>query len=151
MHVDLLWCHNNGVIAVLVNFNGRFARFIQRREAVSPAGTIRVWVFGNPQIKTVDDTPGGEWFVHDCDLRAFHGNLAQWDELKAWMGARGVTYARGGFHVPFSNGKSLDSYLNDYEEDEYTYRRDDNPRMAIEAWLQVREREAQDVDCHEQK
>lgn len=132
---DFWFVHNNGVTALRPNLNGRFGAMVRQKDD----GGQKCWTFMDPSVY--------EGTVSQADLRAAHGNRNELDELKEWMSERGITWATHGgtasSYVPFSNGawkvvsRRPDGVAeeNDYADSEYAWRRDDSPRMAIEAWF----------------
>ena len=130
---DFWMMHNNNVLAIRPNPDGRFAQMVQQEEGCE---NQKAWVFKNPMVYH------GE--VSQIDLDIFHGNLDQLEELLEWMRSNQMTWTshggQGSSFVPCSNG--YNSYLDysdtvGYAKHEHDAVRKDSPRMAIEAYLKV--------------
>ncbi|MFH2063064.1 MAG: hypothetical protein ABIJ46_02815 [bacterium] len=136
--IDFFLGHNNGVVAMWPNPDGRFAALVR---PVKDGREHQCWVFSTPSIC--------EGRVVKTNLRAFHGNWTQLDELKSWMKPRSISWSSSGCagtgFVPFSNGrrkyirpeKEGGEWSSDYEDCEYACRYPSDPRMTIEAQLDV--------------
>jgi hypothetical protein len=133
---DFWFVHNNGVVAMRPNPNGRFSSMVLEQD-----GKHQAWVFKDAFVF--------EGRPVQLELLIAHGSMVELDELNAWLVARDLTWdwcgdASSSF-VPFSNGcrkyeqRKNGTWLNDYEDYEYAQRRVDSPRMAIEAFVRALE------------
>lgn len=125
---DLLYCINNGTLAIQPTSTGRLAALVR---TVHGTNYERVWVFGDADPWTHPET--GFEFVDHHRRGVMVGTWKQGQEFLAVCKELGLVVSSGGLFVPFSNGQYRfgkfgdGAEMSDYAEDELRLARWDLP------------------------